>query len=280
MTADRGLGEGSVGDRGVVEQAVTLLLAAAPAGWTQLHATVEPSAQPVVATATALTPGGAVPVPVPPGVVDVLAEHQRRAAAAGAPWQRMVIECATDGRLSVWTEPAAAVGLCRPHRWPQWLLAAVTVVCLSAAGVVFATQWRWGPPPRVGMIEVPPPPPRQQEAFEVIQRWLDAERDADVAKLRALACANPSESVLTWIDTLDVEGQIQALAFPDAVIGFRDEGSRVWIKVAVRVRPLDDFQRVAVEDAQHHGGFLTDAFTLADEGGQLKVCDMSRPVHE
>ena len=176
--------------------------------------------------------------------------------------------------MTVVGEPGKRVGVSGRSGWLVWVLAAITVGCLAAAAVVFAMYWRWGPPPRVDMIAVPPPPPRQQEALTVVQKWYDAENHSDAAGMRAVACAHPSESVSGWIDTIEHFGEDQSLIFPDAVIGFRDEGARVWAKVASRARPLNEQQRQAVAQEQTHGGFFTDEFTLADEDGRLTVCDM------
>lgn len=110
----------------------------------------------------------------------------------------------------------------------------------------------------------------------MVNSWIEAENHGDAAGLRALACDHPSDTVLAWIDTMEVEGQIQAQSFPDAVTEFRDEGSQIRIKVALRVRPLDDYQKQEVAEAQTHGGFFTDTYTLADEGGRMTVCDMNR----
>jgi hypothetical protein len=173
-------------------------------------------------------------------------------------------------------ESAVRAGPRRPRRWPQWVLAAITVGCLVAAAVVFAVGWRWSEPPRLGVLGVPPPP-RAQKAFAVVTRWYEAENEANVARMRELVCAHPSQSVTDWITTIAYYGQDQGLIFTDAVAKFRDEGATVWVKVAVRIRPLDDHMRHEVEDAQNHGGFFYEALTLADESGVLKVCDVELP---
>jgi len=56
---------GVVGDRDLIEDAVKLLLGAAPVGWTRLHGEFEP---PAVAAVSAVTPDGMQSVTVPDGV--------------------------------------------------------------------------------------------------------------------------------------------------------------------------------------------------------------------
>lgn len=164
----------------------------------------------------------------------------------------------------------------RSRRWPQWVLAAITLGCLVSAAVVFATGWRWTEPPRLGVLGVPPPP-RAQKAFAVVTQWYDAENDGNVARMRELVCAHPSPSVTGWITTIAYYGQDQGLIFTDAVTKFRDQGATVWLQVAVRIRPVDDRIRREVEEAQTHGGFFYEALTLAEEGGAFKVCDVELP---
>ncbi|QLL06007.1 hypothetical protein [Mycobacterium vicinigordonae] len=254
-----------------------MVLAELPAGWRSVHAEVEPSAVPLIALATATGGAGELyPVAIPVTAIDVLAEHQRRAASAGSPWRRMIIDCDSDRTLSVRTEPSVSLSIPRkPRRWPVLAMLMVTLACLGAATVIFVTGWQWGPPPRAGIVAVPQPPPRQREASKVIGRWVDAENHADVTALRALACTNPGQSVQKWLTTLGDFGQQQALVFPDAVTEFHDEGSRVRVRVAVRIRPLNQAQEQEVQAAQEEGGFFDDEYTLGDEGGVLKVCDVS-----
>lgn len=268
---------GGMAERGLVEDAVKLLIVGLPPGWRHLHAELEPSALPVIAFATATGGAGELQaVAFPAQAIDVLAEHQRRTASSGARWRRMIIDCDSDMTLSVSTEPAVSVPLpARSRRWPVPVLLVVALVCLGVATMVFATGWQWGPPPRAGIAGLPPLPARQREAAAVISRWVDAENRADVTALRALACANPAQSVQKWLTTLEDVGQHQALLFPDAVTKFQDEGSRLLVTVAVRIRPLTEAREREVQAVQEEGGFFDDTFTLGDEGGALKVCDVS-----
>lgn len=259
----------------LIEDAVKLLLSGAPAEWVHLHSEFEWSPVPT-GTAVVSTAGAAQPVAVTAGVIGVLTEHQRRSAAVGCPWQRLVVDCYADGRLSARAEPgvSALVEGAPRRRWLRPVLATITLGCLAAAVVVFAVGWRWGPPPRVAMIAVPAVSPRQQEAFEVVSQWFDAENREDVAGMRAVVCANPSQSVQDWLSMTGYFGQDQGFVFPDAVDAFQDDGARVWVRVAVRIRPVDEKQKREVAEQQKHGGFFEEKVMLADEGGTLKVCDI------
>ncbi|OBK12694.1 hypothetical protein A5636_11920 [Mycobacterium asiaticum] len=164
----------------------------------------------------------------------------------------------------------------RSRRLLVGLLAAITIGCLAAAAVVFAVGWRHPEPPRLAVLGVPPPA-RAQRAFAVATQWFDAENRGDVARMQALACAHPSESVTGWIDTIRYYGQDQGLIYTDALTEFRDSGSSVWVKVAVRIHPIDDRMKREVEEEQARGGFFYEVLALADEGGALKVCDVELP---
>ena len=275
-------GDAPAGDRGLIEDAVKLLLSGAPAGWARLYGEFEPSAQPPVAAVSVTTANGrSQPLAVSAGVLSVLAEQQRSSAAAGVPWRRLAIDCHADGRLSARTEndpgSAAAVPSLTPpdpQRWPRRLLVALTAGCLIGAAAVFAVGWQWSPPPRLAMIPLPPPPPRQQEAFDVISRWFDAENHSDAAGMRALTCANPGKQLVDRTNTTQWYGEDQEIIYPQVVETFSEDGTEFKVTVAIRFHPLDDRMRREAELAQASGGFVTDNFILVDEGGQLKVCDL------
>lgn len=259
-------------DRGLIEEAARLLLAAAPANWAHLHAEFHSGAQGFVGQVQVTAADGQpATLTATPEVLSTVAEHQRRSAAAGAPWRTLVLDCGADGRLSAQTDAVTAPR--GPRRWPQWALAAVTVGCSVAAALVFALGWRWGPPPRAGMVPVQATPARQVEALAAIQKWFDAEQRSDAAAMRALACAQPGQNVLDEIDSVATLGNLRGITYPDAVVEFRDEGDRVWVLFAVRIHPLTEQNRRDVEDAQSKGGFLKDQYTFAVEGAALKVCD-------
>ncbi|BDB43713.1 hypothetical protein Mkiyose1665_49200 [Mycobacterium kiyosense] len=260
-----------------------MLIERAPAGWTRLGLEFDSAALPPVATAS-VTGADSVrtPLTVPAEAYEALNEYQVRSRAAGAAWRRLVIDCRPDGRLSMQTDPAGPVH--EPKRWYTWVLATITAGCSVAAAVVFAVGWRTPvpppvppPPPRAAMIDVPPPSPREQEAFEVLKRWYDAENRADGAALRALACAHPGKNVEDEIEGFEQTKTVQGISYLEAVVGFRDEGDGVWGKFMLRVHPLTERDKQLVEQAQQHGGYFSDEYTLVSEGGQLKVCDADTP---
>ncbi|WP_078284485.1 hypothetical protein [Mycobacteroides chelonae] len=267
------------GDREFVERAVAGLAAGLPAGWLRLRIEAQPSSEPPLIEAAVTTDNGREQsVQVSPEVLAVLSEHQSRAAAAGTPWQRLVIDCHSDGRLSACTDETSGLeASTRAGRRASRVLAAVTACLLVAAGSVFAVAWRWGPPPRAEMIALPPQSPRQKDAFEVVNKWFDAENRADAAGMMAVTCLRPSQAVLDWISSSAQFGQVEGFVFPDAVIEFRDHGVHLWVKVAVRIRPVSENQKRVVAQQRQYGGFFTDELTLADEEGSLKVCDIVVP---
>ncbi|QQG98781.1 hypothetical protein HBE99_19590 [Mycobacteroides chelonae] len=276
-----------IGDRELVEEAIALLCTAAPAGWSVLHGEFEPSHQPPVAVAQAVTDSVQQSISVPAGVTHILAEHQRRAAEAGAPWRRLTIECHSDGRLSVRADPAETdpevdlgTGGARKWRplWLRWLrmaLVAVTVGALIATAVVVGLARPWSPPPRADIIEVPPPSARERQAHDVIVGWYEAHNRGDTAAMRALACVDPKPNVPQWITSIERDGSDGKLYFPEVVAEFREQGSQVWVRFASRIRPLTDAVRPEVEDAQRTGGFFKQVFSLEEqEGGVLKICNV------
>ena len=280
-------GDAPANDRGLIEDAVKLLLSSVPAGWARLYGEFEPSSQPPVAAASVTkTEGQSQPLAVSSGVLSMLADHQRIAVAAGLPWRHLVIDCYSDGRLSAWTEtgpmrfadPPSGPASGPSRRWPRRVLAAITAGCLIAAAVVFTVGWRWGPPPRVGMIAVPPPPPRQQEAFDVVSRYFDAENHVNGEGMAALTCAHPSPiiALLNLSNKGSDGGPATSYFYPDAVTSFSDDGPQVKARVAFRVRPLNDRERHRLQDSGVNGGFVSLNITLVDEGGHLKVCYIDR----
>jgi hypothetical protein len=276
-----GVGAAAVGDRSLVEEIVRLLLAGAPPGWTHLHGEFTPPGQSAMAGASLTTSAGPESVAVSADVLAVVAEHQRRAAVAGVPWARLIIDCSADGGLSARTEPAApapvvAAAEATSRRWQRRVLVTASAVFVAAAVVVFAVGWQWSTPPRAGIIAVPPSPPREQAAWSAITKWVDAENRSDTAELRRMVCANPSPRLAALIKTFEVEGNIQRLSLPSAIVKFDDEGASVSATVEHRVRPLSDAAKKQIVSPD--GLYETD-FTLADEAGELKVCDESGITH-
>lgn len=245
-----------------------MVLGEAPPGWTRVNIAFDAASSAVTATAD----GRAAPLSVPLQAVEALSEYHRQAVSNGSSWRRLSVDCRSDGTLSMRKDDGArGVSL----RWPQRLLAAITVSCLAAAAVVFAVGWRRSEPPRLGVLAVPPPA-RAKAAFAVLEQWYAAEDRGDAARMRELSCAHPAQSLSGWINTIAYYGQDQGLIFPDALTQFRDDGETVWVKVAVRIRPIDDRMKREVEEAQARGGFFFETVTFADEGGTLKVCDGQR----
>lgn len=265
-------GGGATGDRLLVEDAVTRLLGEAPPGWKHLHVEFDAGSSTVTATVTA--DAGPTHLAVPAEAGAALHEYHRQSSATGSAWLRLWIDCASDGTLSMRTDSAAPAG---SHRWAQRVLAGVAVGCLIAAAVVFAVGWRWSPPPRASMIGVPPPSPREAQMFEVLKRWYDAEDRGDGAAMRALACVHPGKNVEDEIEGVEQSGIRDGVTYPEAITGFRDEGAHVWTMVAMRVHPLSDRERRAVEENQKNGGFFFDSYTFVQESGGWKVCDADTP---
>ncbi|MFA4080849.1 hypothetical protein ONA92_03965 [Mycobacteroides salmoniphilum] len=262
-----------LGDRELVEDAIARLAAGLPAGWSRVRVEAQSSSRlPLVEAVVTTADGRQQSVLISPEVLTLLAEHQSRAAAAGAPWQRLVIDCVSDGRLSAYIDEARAPA--GAERWVSRVLAAVAGCLLVAAGLVFVVGWRWGPPPRAEIVALPQQPVRQMDAFDVVSKWFDAENREDVPGMMAVTCRRPSQTVLDWISSTAQFGQVDRLVFPDAIIGFRDEGAHLWVKAAVRIRPVSENQKQVVAQQQQHGGFFTDELTLVDEDGSLRVCDI------
>lgn len=188
-------GGGAVDHRRLVEQAVALVLGEAPPGWTRLNIAFDAASSEVTAVADGGADGGAVPLAVPSQAVEALSEYHREAVSSGSLWRRLSIDCGSDGTLSM-RKDAATPGVSR--RWPQRVLAAITLACLVAAAVVFAVGWRRSEPPRIGVLAVPPPP-RAKAAFAVLEQWYAAEDQGDAALMRQLACAHPTQSLVDWI---------------------------------------------------------------------------------
>lgn len=266
-------------DRGLVEDAVTLLTAGLPDRWQRLHVELEPSSHPPVVEAEVIGEGGQRQmVPVSPEVLAVVAEHQARATAAGARWRRMRIDVHADGRLSASVDPEGQSSNPRAsRRWVNRALAALAVCLLVAAALVFALGWRWGELPRAEMLALPPQSPREQEAFDVLSAWFDAENRGDAAGMSAVTCAHPSQAVQDWITSTAHFGQVGRYVYPDALTAFGDDGLTVWVRASVRLRPISEEQKQLVDMVQKQGGFFSEEITFADEGGVLKVCDILVP---
>ena len=234
-------------------------------------------APPVVSASASVSDSATVTLGVPADVVTAFSDYQAQCKADGRSWRRLVIDCHADGRLSMQTDPSVP----GPGRWPTRVLAAIAVVCSVAAVVVFAWGWQSPQmpplPPRAAMIEVPAPSAREQQAFDVVRRWYDAEARADGAAMRALACAKPGKNVEDEIEGFEQSKTVEAIVFLEAVVGFRDEGDRVWGRFLYRAHPVSERNKRLVEKMQQEGGYFGDGYTLVVEDGQLKVCDSDTP---
>lgn len=276
-----GVAGGEAGDRRLIEDAVSALLNEAPGEWEHLHIEFEPFAQsPVVNAAATTTESASVELQVPTEVVAALGQYRARAVTRGESWRRMMIDCHVDGRLSLRTDADEVQRV--PSRWPHRVLAAIAVSCSAAAVAVFVVGWRApSAPPRAGMIEAPAVPPRQQQVFDVMQRWYDAENRGDGAALWPLACAHPGKYVTDEIAGYENNvTEREGIVYLEAVGEFRDDGDRVWARLVSRVHPLSERTTRDVQAAQQTGGFFEDAYTFVSEGGQLKLCDADRPPRQ
>ncbi|MGH3582077.1 MAG: hypothetical protein ACRDUB_10870, partial [Mycobacterium sp.] len=180
------------GDRELVERAATLIQAALPPGWTHLHVECAPSGE-VQAFWIGADPSAVQPVPVPPQAAADLYAYLTR-AVTGSGLQQLIVDVHADGGLSVRT---AAAPPARSGAWLKRSLLGVSVVCSAAAAIVFAFGWRWSAPPAANADPLPTPSANQQQAFDVIDHWLQALNTRDTAAVQQLSCRNPDGSVAT-----------------------------------------------------------------------------------
>ncbi|AQA02941.1 hypothetical protein BVC93_11420 [Mycobacterium sp. MS1601] len=262
-----------VGDRHLIEDALNRLRAGAPPAWTALHAEFGPA----VPHGWAVT-AASEPIAVNADVAGLMAEHFRRATAAGAPYSRIILDCRADGTLLVRAEPPATNpdGGGKRHA-VRLILAGVTLACLAVSGVLFVKDWRWSPLPEADLVTVPATPPRQAEALKLVTRWHEAERRGDIAAMRTLVCARPGNGLSRWMRHLDGGGEQERLAFPEGIVDFSDTASGYRARVVYAARPLNEEWSRAVDDVQGTGGLFIEDMTLTDENG-LKLCDIEVEV--
>ncbi|MCZ8380344.1 hypothetical protein O6P37_15855 [Mycobacterium sp. CPCC 205372] len=271
------------GDRGdgrtLVEHAVRLLLSAGPPGWTQLHIECSPTGE---VRAFVTVPGVAQPhsLTVPSEAAQGLNTYLHTTASPAAAPRQLVVDCFPDGRLSARMEPAPAFPAAapavaqRPGRqpWRKRLLAALTAIGLVAAAAIFAFGWRWSEPREADISLLPPPPQRQQQAFDAISQWFAALNARDTAAALQLVCPNPSGAVLNDIEALQ-GNYLGSFDYPEAIVDFHDNGGTAKTKVLLRVKPITELQRKAVEENQRDGSGLAHRWiVLDDDGGGWKVC--------
>lgn len=279
MGTSRDIGhEYPVLDHALVEQVVDGLRHVAPDGWSVLRAQLAPQGNGSVASVT--VHGQAQPLSIPVPVLGIAAEHQRRAAAAGWPWDRLVIECSSDGRLSAAAEPTSNESARRgprtskltiPRTRLRAVFAVVAVVGFTMAGWLFASAWRWSPPPEADVINVPPPSPRQQQALDLITRYYEAQARLDVPAMRAVTCAQPSGEVWTGIRSLE-QNNPQSITIADGIVAFRDDGTQAEATALHRIRGISDRVKEIVAEEQRHRGFFALTYRFVDEAGSMKLC--------
>ncbi|OBK12695.1 hypothetical protein [Mycobacterium asiaticum] len=183
------------GDRSLVEDAVKLLLASAPTGWTRLHAEFEPSSQPPVAQARVTVRTEEVPLAVPPEAVALIAEYQHRAAAASPP-RRIVIECDSTGALSMRTGPVVeSASRSRITLW-LWGLAALASIAVLIVAVLGADRSE-GPTLRPAAVTDSMTDAQAREAADTtVRAWVRERNAGHLANLEALTCPD-SEGTVT-----------------------------------------------------------------------------------
>ncbi|GAB5896278.1 hypothetical protein [Mycolicibacterium mageritense] len=270
--------DGGDGSRGLVEDAIKILLGSVPQGWSQLHVECLPSG--AASAYVGLVGTTSHWLTVPPEAANALVQYLVRSTTGSPGAQRLVVDCFPDGRLSARTEPVPAssagatqkVAGAQPAAWPKRLLIALTAICLIAAAVVFTIGWRWSPPPEADIERLAPPPPRQQQAFDVISEWFRVLAVHDTARAQALSCANPSGTILNDIEALHGD-YLGGIDHAEAIVDFRDDGAQVAAKVLLRTKPLTEREKEIVEQHQREGEGLTHRWiVLVDDGGEMKVC--------
>lgn len=195
------------GDRTLIEDAVRQLLGSAPVGWRWLRAEFEPDGRPPVAVAevtmsdSAADPGS-VPLTVPPEVVGLMADHQRRSAAAGSGWRRVIVECDHTGALSMRTVPeiVGAQSVTRAkrriRRWLWGLAAAASVALLVVA--VRGRDHGNGPTVRPMLVSEAMTDSQAYDAAETtVRAWLHERNARNLANLVALTCKD-SEGIVSF----------------------------------------------------------------------------------
>jgi hypothetical protein len=254
--------------RQAVESVVGALAAAAPADWTRLHADFAPPE----ASVLAYWPGDLAPVAlsVPPAALDEITTHQREAALAGEPWERLVVDCDRTGQLSVRTVAPRRPGV--GTRRATVALAVLAVLLTVAAAVIFLMGPRRDPPPpRAVPPVVAVPSAREQQAQALISDWFAAASRGDAAGMRALGCPDLGPHMGGWAVAIEHYGPDQIIYF-DGLTAFSDDGTTIVATAVFRSHPLSDEVRAKVADDQPKGGFFEEFFQIVTTGGDFKVC--------
>lgn len=182
-------------DRSLIEEAIKVLLASAPAGWTRLRAEFEPSARPPASHAVL----DSEVLPVPPEALGLVAEYQRRAAAAGSPWQRVVVECDHTGALSMRTDPSPAPEPSGPRsgRISLWLWGIAALLSIVVLVVAVVGRDRGDRPtlrPRTVSDSMTTAQAREA-ADTTVRAWVRERNAGHLANLQALTCPDSEGTV-------------------------------------------------------------------------------------
>jgi hypothetical protein len=254
--------------REAVESVIGALATQAPADWTRLRADFAPPEASVLAYRT----GDPAPVAlsVSPAALDEITAYQREAAAAGAPWERLVVDCDRTGQLSVRTAAPRRPGL--GIRRATIALAVLAALFTVAAAVIFLIgPHRDPPPPRAVPPVVAVPSAREQQAQALIADWFAAASRGDAAGMRALGCPDLGPHMGGWAVAIEHYGPDQIIYF-DGLTAFTDDGTTIAVTAVFRSHPLSDEVRAKVAAAQPKGGFFEEYFQITTTGGDFKVC--------
>jgi hypothetical protein len=268
MSASRSADQTSALGRQAVESVIGALAATAPSDWTRLHADFTPPAASVQAYRT----GDPAPVAlsVSPAALDEITAYQREAALAGAPWERLVVDCDRTGQLSVRTAAPRRPGV--GIRRATIVLAVLAALFTVAAAVIFLIGPRRDPPPpRAVPPVVAVSSAREQQAQALISDWFAAASRGDAAGMRALGCPDLGPHMGGWAVAIGHYGPDQIIYF-DGLSAFSDDGTTIDATAVFRSHPLSDGVRAKVADTQPKGGFFIENFQITTTGGDFKVC--------
>lgn len=254
----------SNGSRGLIEEAVRLLLGQAPAGWSRMVAEFDPASSVDGARAYIVTPSGSSWLTVPDRSTELVSEYRRREAIDGRAWRHLTIDCDNSGSLRLRTDEPTPAGdgavfsagarapSARPV--PPWLcLVAAAAVALLAVAVV-------GRDGGATLHAIPASESMTDDeahavAEKTILAWTRERNAGNAANLDALTCPDAPES---WVSR-----QLAAVA----------EG-----------KPSTSFDIVATAVFARHGSTWTmnamsldrgGMFTMRIVDGELRVCELS-----
>jgi hypothetical protein len=267
-------------DRPLIEDALRMVLSTAPPGWTQLVTEFEPAATPLVARASAVCGAQTVLLRVPDEAVALVAEYQRRAAATGSSWRRIVIAVDEAKNIQLRTDPAEAGRpdvkpapslISRPGRQatppsassertprrtriPLWALALAAAACLGLLAVAIVGAGEQATLRPMAASESMSDEQARGVAVNTARVWL-RERDAGhVANFEALTCRGQLLGDLEHAKRHDSMNQVI-----DATGSFTRDGS-AW----------------KLDTSFTNGNDVTWKFEIVDGG--LRVCGFETPT--